>query len=62
MWASLILLNTISPSKLADDRILYGYQVWEALVDLEFPHSAFIIEGMLSMIPSPIFFDSRNLK
>ena len=29
--ASLVLLNTISPSKLADDLILAGHQVWEAL-------------------------------
>ena len=29
--ASLVLLNTISPSKLADDLILAGHLVWEAL-------------------------------
>jgi hypothetical protein len=29
--ASIVLLNTISPSKLSDDVILYGHQVWEAL-------------------------------
>ena len=29
--ASLVLLNAISPSKLADDLILAGRQVWEAL-------------------------------
>ena len=29
--ASIVLLNTISPSKLSDDLILYGHQVWEAL-------------------------------
>jgi len=29
--SSLVILNTISPSKLSDDLILYGHQVWEAL-------------------------------
>jgi hypothetical protein len=29
--ASLVILNTHSPSKLSDDLILYGCQVWEAL-------------------------------
>ena len=29
--ATLVLLNTVSPSKLADDLILAGHQVWEAL-------------------------------
>lgn len=29
--ASLVLLNTVSPSKLADDLIIAGHQVWEAL-------------------------------
>lgn len=29
--AALVLLNTISPSKPADDLILAGHQVWEAL-------------------------------
>jgi len=29
--ASLVILNTISPPKLADDLILYGHHVWEAL-------------------------------
>jgi hypothetical protein len=28
--ASLVILNTISPSKLSDDLILYGHHVWEA--------------------------------
>ena len=29
--ASLVIFNTISPSKLSDDLILAGHQVWEAL-------------------------------
>jgi hypothetical protein len=29
--AALVILNTHSPSKLSDDLILYGHQVWEAL-------------------------------
>jgi hypothetical protein len=28
---AIVILNTISPSKLSDDLILYDHQVWEAL-------------------------------
>jgi hypothetical protein len=36
--ASLVLLNTMSPSKLADELILYGHQVWEAIALSEVLH------------------------
>lgn len=29
--AALVVLNTVSPSKLADDLIFAGHQIWEAL-------------------------------